>query len=281
MKFALHGMLTMHSNIATDIDCAAKAGYDGVELHTDKLWRYIEAGRSVNELRNDLKSRSLAVSAIDIIGGVECSRKDDIEALLEKSETLINVAAEIGAHTIQLNAFSALDGISKKEQISIIAANIRKIAELGKKQGIRFQYEGAAWTPISSLEDCLWLIEETACDNFGLVIDFWHFWASEKTDPDQIAKLDPNIIYNVHCSGGYRAAAGQNLVDERVLRDCFPCEGDLPVKNWVEAVKACGYDGWVSGELLGYKCWENTHDYNAQQMLRDLHILFFNELAVE
>ena len=47
--------------------------------------------------------------------------------------------------------------------------------------------------------------------------------------------------------------------DERSLRDCLPGDGQLPIADWVAAVKATGFDGVWSGEILGNRLWEMDH----------------------
>ena len=46
MRFALHGMCSLHSNIISDIRLAHDTGYQGLEIHTEKLWRYISKPNS-------------------------------------------------------------------------------------------------------------------------------------------------------------------------------------------------------------------------------------------
>jgi sugar phosphate isomerase/epimerase len=36
----------------------------------------------------------------------------------------------------------------------------------------------------------------------------------------------------------------------------LPGEGEIPIKEWVEAVKSTGFDGVYSSELLSPKHWE-------------------------
>ncbi|HAK44614.1 MAG TPA: sugar phosphate isomerase/epimerase, partial [Spirochaeta sp.] len=177
MEFGLHGLLVRYSNVATDIMIAAETGYDAVELHTDKLDRYLASGFTGKDINKLLDKHKMKVSCIDIIGEVETQDPANFEKVMAKAELLTDTAVEIGCSTIQLNAFMELADRSEKENIDLTASNIRKICELGKKKGIRFQYEGAAWTPIHSLEQCQKLVEEVGMDNFGFVIDFWHFWA--------------------------------------------------------------------------------------------------------
>ncbi len=256
MKFGLHGLLVRYSNVATDIRIADEAGYDAVELHTDKLDRYLASGFNGEDLNLLLEKHNMKVSCIDIIGDVESQKADVFAGVMKKAELLIDTAAEIGCPTIQLNAFMELADRSVEDNIRLTAANIRKICELGRARGIRFQYEGAAWTPIHSLEQCKALVEEVGMDNFGFVVDFWHFWASRGGTPEEIARLDKNMIYGVHIADGYRPGAGEPWVDETLLRGALPGDGDIPMGEWIDAVKATGYDGFYSGEILCHKLWE-------------------------
>ena len=256
MEFGLHGLLVRYSNVATDIMIAAETGYDAVELHTDKLDRYLASGFTGKDINKLLEKHSMKVSCIDIIGDVETQKPEVLEQVMTKADLLVDTAAEIGCSTIQLNAFMELADRTVEDNIKLTAANIRKICELGKKKGIRFQYEGAAWTPIHSIDQCKALVEEVAMDNFGFVVDFWHFWASRGGTPDDIAKLDSSMIYGVHIADGFRPDEGAPWVDETELRGALPGDGEIPIGEWIEAAKATGYDGFYSGEILHHGLWE-------------------------
>lgn len=256
MEFGLHGLLVRYSNVATDIMIAAETGYDAVELHTDKLDRYLASGFTGKDINILLEKHKMKVSCIDIIGDVETQNPAKLEQVMTKANLLVDTAAEIGCSTIQLNGFMELADKSERDNIVLTAANIRRICELGKKKGIRFQYEGAAWTPIHSIDQCRKLVEEVAMDNFGFVVDFWHFWASRGGTPEDIAKLDKDMIYGVHIADGFRPAEGAPWVDETLLRGALPGDGDIAIGEWIEAVKSTGYDGFYSGEILCHKLWE-------------------------
>lgn len=267
MKYALHGMCTLHSNILSDIRIAKEAGYQGLELHTEKLWRYIDAGYTPSDLKSALDKSCIEAVAIDIIGAVEAPSREQQAGIFQQTETLCLWAKEIGAKTIQLNAFCGLNGFSVQDNINLTAKNIRHITDIGKEYGIRFQYEGAAWTPIARLEDCLKLVDMVNRDNFGLVIDVWHLWACRGAEPSDIAKLDKNLIYNIHLSDGKRPEKNQLWVDECELRGFIIGEGDIPMNEWVSAIIDTGYDGYYSGEFLNDQLWERDHLEIATTML--------------
>ncbi len=259
MVLTLHGQVTLLSNVLSDVRIARDAGYAALEVHTDKLIRYLDSGHTAEELRDYLTQFGIQAAAIDIIGNLETTTSAGRKELLSMTERLCGVAVTIGAPTIQLNGFCGLDGLPKKEAITLTAANMRAVAAIGREHGLRFQYEGAAWTPIATLNDTIQLIEETGQDNVGLVIDFWHYWACRGAEPEEIARLDPAIIYGVHLCDGFRPAEGDPWVDERELRGALPGDGEIPVQEWVDAIKATGFDGYISGEFLNPFQWERDH----------------------
>jgi sugar phosphate isomerase/epimerase len=259
MVLTLHGQVTLHGNVLSDVRTARDAGYAALEVHTDKLWRYLDAGGTAEELRDALAARGVLAAAIDIIGDVEATGAESRKQLFSRTDRLCSVASTIGAPTIQVNAFSGLDGLAISEVIEITAANLREVADIGRDHGIRFQFEGAAWTPIHSLADTLRLLDAVDRENLGLVIDFWHFWAGRGATPDEIARLDPAIIYGVHIFDGFSPEPGAAWPPETELRGVLPGDGDLPVQEWVDAVLSTGFDGFASGEFLNARLWERDH----------------------
>jgi len=197
MHFALHGMCSLHSNIISDIRLAKETGYEGLEVHTEKLWRYIRSGLTAEAMKERLDQFGITPSAIDIIGAIEVTDKAAQKQLFEDAETLCQFAQKIGAPTIQLNAFEALNALTKKQNIELTAQNIRVIADIGKNYGIQFQYEGAAWTPIATLEDYYRLHDAVDRDNFGFVLDTWHLWACRGATLKQMSEVGNRSLSNL------------------------------------------------------------------------------------
>ena len=268
MIFALHGLTVRYSNIISDVRLAKQAGYDALELHTDKLDRYLESGLGAPYLADVLEHHGIRASGIDIIGAVETQDQKVFAAILEKTKILCEFAQGIHCDTIQLNPFSELEQYSEREQIDLTANNIREICQIGLEHGIRFQLEAAAWTPIHTLEQCQNLLEVVDAPNLGLVIDFWHFWAARGATPDQIRQLDPKLIYAVHISDGFRPEIAQPWPDETLLRDVLVGDGQIPLEEWIAAIQATGFDGCYSGEFLGHTLWEHDHLEVASEYLK-------------
>jgi len=177
------------------------------------------------------------------------------EAMLAECERLCAAAHTIGCPTIQLVPLTGLAGQPWPEILRLTAGNVAAIADIGRRYGVRFQLEPIAWAPIHSLSQSLELIRAAGRDNVGMVIDFWHLWAGEETAPDEVAALDKSLIYGVHFCDGTRHVPG-TAWDEGALRGFLPGDGNLPIGEWVAAVRSTGFDGVWSSELYSPRHWE-------------------------
>jgi sugar phosphate isomerase/epimerase len=239
----------------TDIRIAREAGYDALELIESKLVRYLDCGFAAKDLVPLFESYSIRPVCINALKDIERIEPGEREDLLAEAERLCAAAADIACPTIQLVPFCGLEGRPWNEVLELTARNVADIADIGKRYGIRFQLEPIAWSPIHSLSQSLQLIEEAERDNVGMVIDFWHLWAGGETTPEDVASLDGSMIYGVHFCDGKGHIPGTVWVEE-ALRGFLPGEGDIPIREWVEAVRATGFDGVWSCELYSPKHWE-------------------------
>ena len=255
MIITMHGLSTMHSNIKTDIRIARESGFEALEIVESKLLRYLDLGFKTEELIPLFKKHSIKPVCINALKDIERIEPNEHAELLQEAERLCEVAHTIECHTIQLVPFCGLEGRPWPEVLELTSKNIAEIADIGGKYGIRFQLECIAWSPIHSLSQSLQVIKQAERDNVGIVIDFWHLWAGGETKPDEVAKLDSSIIYGVHFCDGVHHIKGAPWV-EKDLRSFLPGEGEIPIKEWVEAVMATGFDGVYSSELLSPKHWE-------------------------
>jgi len=257
---ALHTETTLTSDLPTDAAVARETGWDGLEVMAAKLRRYLDAGGDVSEL----------VAQFDGVAPLSLLNLPDVErqapaartGLLQECEDLCALANSVGCSWIQLltgpldprGTYSGLTGADWESVRTLTARNIRDICDLGARHGISFYLEGLAWTPVRTLEQLVEIITEVDRSNLGIVVDFWHLWTAGTT-ADDIARLDGSVIACVHfCDaldepggGGDPRQAGRNV---------WPGNGLIPLREWVDAIRSTGFDGWWSCELLGPLFWE-------------------------
>jgi sugar phosphate isomerase/epimerase len=260
MILALHGLTTMHCNCLTEVRLARDLGYGGIEFIASKLLRFMDNGGQLEQLAAACREAHTPAVCINALVHTDRVAGEEQQQLFRECERLCQAAAVLGCPTIQLVALTRLEGMPWPEARTLLARNTAALADIGRAHGVRFQLEPIAWAPLHSLSQSLEVMAEAGRDNVGMVIDFWHLWAGEATTPDEVARLNRDQMYGVHICDGKRHVPGTTW-DEGSLRGYLVGEGDIPVREWVAAVQATGYDGVWSAETYSPRHWE--HDLYA------------------
>ncbi len=266
---SLHGVSTFYSNVMSDIQLAHQTGYQGVEFFIDKLVRYLDHGGTANEIKQRMDALALQTTCINALMGIDRYQANDVQALMAEALRITQVAAELECPTVQVNPGHYADALSAEQRIQVITDNLREIAAMGQGYGVRYQIEFVASTEFNTLPLALEVINRLNVSNVGLVMDFWHLHARGVSTPEDVAKLDSKLIYGVHFCDGRRPVKGEAW-DELVLRDYMPGEGEIDVPAYVRAVKATGYDGAWSPELISPRYWEQEHGQVARLCLENM-----------
>lgn len=256
MKLSLHGVSVWYSNAVTQLRIAHETGFSGLEILPEHLYRYLENGGSYAAYRDLMAKYSVDITCINALKRIGRHEPEARAELLREAEKICQAAVELRCPVVQIMALTELDHLSAAERDAILLENISAIADIGAPHGIKFQIEVVAFTAFNSLQHALDLIKQSGKDNLGVVVDFWHLHTGGGTTPAEVARMDKDLIYGVHFCDG-RAAKPGEAWDEWVQRDYAPGEGDVDIAAWVAAVKATGYDGVWSPELLSPQNWED------------------------
>jgi sugar phosphate isomerase/epimerase len=279
MLIALQSLETMHCNLITDIRIAKETGHAGIEVNGTKLKRYLAQSYKIDSLLPLLGN--LPAVAMTYVQDIERQEPTEYAALLRECEEMCTLAEKLGCPMVQLltgplnpsNAYKGLTGTAWPEMRKLTAKNLKALSDIGKAHKVRFFLEALTWTPLYKLEQVLEVIDATERDNIGIVVDFWHLWDSGTT-AEQVAKLNKDIIFCVHFCDSLEPW-GQRGTFEQRGRDVWTGGGRIPLKEWVDAVRATGFDGCWSCELLSPKYWE----LDPWQTARDLKIFLEYLLA--
>lgn len=256
MKLSLHGVSVWYSNAVTQLRIAHETGFSGLEILPEHLYRYLDNGGSYAAYRDLMAKYSVDITCINALKRIGRHEPEARAELLCEAEKICQAAVELRCPVVQIMALTELDHLSTAERDAILLENISAIADIGAPHSIKFQIEVVAFTAFNSLQHALDLIKQSGKDNLGVVVDFWHLHAGGGTTPAEVARMDKELIYGVHFCDG-RAAKPGEAWDEWVQRDYAPGEGDVDIAAWVAAVKATGYDGVWSPELLSPQNWED------------------------
>jgi sugar phosphate isomerase/epimerase len=264
MRLVYNSNSTMHLPALMQIRVARETGWDGIFVRAEHLRRYLAQGFPAAGLRAALDG--LEPVNLGALPDVERWRPDEHAAMLREAESLTELAVAIGASNVQLltgpvapgGAYSGPAGLSPTELRRVTADAIRAAADMGASHGLHYYLEPVAWTPLSTLGQAVEVIDAAERDNVGLVLDFWHLWQRGAT-PEDIARLDPRVISGVDFADSL-GPAGSPGPDQR-SRCVWPGEGDIPLREWADAVRSTGFDGWWDNELYSPPHWESADPF--------------------
>ncbi len=256
MRLAYNSNSTMYLPALMQIRVARETGWDGIFLRAEQLQRYLAQGYSVASLRDALSG--LAPVNMGALPDLERWRPDERAAMLREAEALTELAVDVGVTNVQLltgpvspgGPYSGPGELSPAELRRVSADALRAVADLGAPHGIRYYLEPVAWTPLARAVEA---VDAAERDNLGLVLDFWHLWHGGST-PDDLARLDRRVISGVDFADSL-GPPGSGTPDQR-SRCVWPGAGEIPLREWVQAVRSTGFDGWWDNELYSPLHWE-------------------------
>jgi sugar phosphate isomerase/epimerase len=279
----MNASTTMLGTVVNDIQVAKEAGFEGIELLHEKLYRYLDSGFSADNLSPFLDG--IKVVGMGNLYDIERQSKKYGE-LMSEARKMFMTAKAVGAPMVQLCTGPVDSGIARdfaagrvgpgetrymgflgkpeSDTIKYTAKNVTALAGIAKQYDLELYIEPVAWTPLNTTEKVIKVINESGMDNVGLVIDFWHVWTAGET-PDDIAKLDKNLIKGVHFCDGLEFDRN-SVPDQNILRDIWTGAGNIPLKEWTDAIKSTGFNGWYSCEIFCRKAWEQDYLKTAKAL---------------
>lgn len=262
MKISMNSTAAFHGTTLRDIAVAKAAGYDAVELQTPKLFRFLDAGYTAQDLLP-----ALAGFPVSGVGAIQEAPDQDF---IRDATRLAQVAQVVGAPFVQMCTgpvdvrvvhdfkagilapgdarFRGTLGMDEKDALADTARRVALAADIAADHGVGLYLEPLAWAPVNRLAQALQILETIDRPNAKLCVDFWHFWVTGDT-VEQVAALPAEIIAAVHVCDGLPVTAG-DVPDQSSSRNVWTGAGNIPLQEWVDATKATGFDGWYCPEIF-------------------------------
>lgn len=253
MKLALNGATTMTADLETDIRAAAAAGYDLVELRSNKLYTYLE-NHTVDDLKAFLAETGIGVLSINTLEHITWRSEEDYAAIKVECAKLCEISAAIGCPYV-LSVPGALRQGPKtdEETIEESVRVLNELADIAEPYGIKigFEFLGEAGNSVTTLDLGSKIVDLVGRESVGNVIDTYHFYAGSSSF-DALEDLDPSKLFIFHINDAEDLPKDQ-LNDSKRL---YPGLGVLPIAEMKATLDKIGYDGPVSVEIFRPEYWE-------------------------
>jgi len=219
--------------LPAQIRAAAAAGFPLFGPDVFSITTHVEQGGSVQELADvlhDSGMRCFEIAAL-MVG------TDDADA---QADQIAAYASVLRPEWILTNVMAPVDD-RVREEFARCAAVLAGV-------GARLAVEYLPWTPVASATTAHDLVASVPETGARVLPDVWHHFRG----PDTWAELDAlplEAIAYVQFSDALPMVS-DDIVDETVSRRVFPGDGEFDLDTYCEHMRAKGFDGVVSVEVL-------------------------------
>jgi sugar phosphate isomerase/epimerase len=224
-----------HADLLTQIAAAADAGYPMVSPDLFSIRAHLAAGGSLAQVADALSERQLA--CLDLagltIGADEARTKREADELLA-------MARALECTWMQVRVVDKVD--------DTIRALFGWCADHFGAAGIGLAVEFSPLTRVRTIADARGLIAATGSDaRPGVIVDTWHFFRGRDRWPD-LGALPVDELAFVQFTDGQ--SAGEDPGYDTLHRRALPGEGEFDLDRFAACLRAKGFRGHVSVEVL-------------------------------
>ncbi|MCH2222454.1 MAG: sugar phosphate isomerase/epimerase, partial [Dechloromonas sp.] len=156
-------------------------------------------------------------------------------------DALVVMAKALAPDFVQLNVESAVD--------TAVIDSLHRAGDALGELGTRLAIEYLPWLPeIRNLKTTRSLLDRVQVDGAGVIVDSWHFFFSDDTWEDLEALPLDEISYIQF--DDHPTLESDDLVAETLNRRAMPGEGHFELTRFCQSIRAKGYTGPVSCEIL-------------------------------
>jgi len=246
-RFCLNtGTLLGHKlKLEQEIEIAAKAGYEAVELWIEKINAFTQGGGSLQDMRKKIADVGLTVE--DAISFPRWCVDDDAQRAqgLEQMKRDMATVAEIGARRIA----APPSGVSSQPGLDLrkAAERYRAVLELGDQAGVPAVLEiWGASKNLSRLSEAAFVALESGHPKASILADVFHIYRSGASFDG--LKLLSNRMIQVFHMNDYPADPPRDQIKDRDR--IFPGDGVAPLSQILRNLADIGGGQVLSLELF-------------------------------
>jgi 3-dehydroshikimate dehydratase len=232
----------LSGGLSEKLQAIAAAGFRGVEIFESDLLSYNGTPADVAKEMADLGLKAITFQPFRDFEGMPQPLR---ERTFNRAERKFDLMQELGCDLLMVCSNVSPESVAG---IDRAAADFHQLGEQAAKRGLRVGFEALAWgRHISDYRDAWEVVRRADHPAIGLVLDTFHTCA-RKTDLNPLRSIPRDRIFLVQL-------ADAPWLDMDVLSwsrhfRCFPGQGDLPILEFMQALRETGYDDALSLEIF-------------------------------
>lgn len=233
----------------------AGLGYAGMELMADAphAWPAGLSGNRIDEIHRCLEAECLALSNVNafMMSAVQdfwhpsWIESDPSFRRLRVQHTVdsLRLAQRFGAACITTEPGGPLEsGMHRQQALDLFVAGLNEALGVAEDIGVMLLVEPEPGLLIENAHQFLELAGRITSPMFGLNFDVGHFYCVKEDIPATIERLKKHTRhYHI-----------EDIAATRVHEHLVPGRGAINFTEVIRAIRATGYDGWLTVELYPY-----------------------------
>ncbi|MEX0867073.1 MAG: sugar phosphate isomerase/epimerase [Pirellulales bacterium] len=251
--------------VTDQIDIAAAAGYDAIELWIRDVAKYVEGGGSLPDLKQRIADAGLTVeSSIGFCAWIVDDEQQRKEAL-ETARRDMEMIAQLGGMRIAAPPV----GATNQENLDLFAAaqRYRALLELGASIGVVPQLELWGFSKsLSRLGEVMFVAVESGHPQACVMPDVFHIYKGG-SDFTGLNLLAGDAMHCFHMND-YPADPPRDKIGD--ADRVYPGDGVAPLGEILRGLHRCGFRGVLSLELFNREYWQQDPQLVANTGLRKM-----------
>jgi 4-hydroxyphenylpyruvate dioxygenase len=232
-----------------DVRICSEAGFPAMEVWLTKLETHLEQ-HSAADTRKLLEDRGITLAAASYQGGLLLSQGEQRQVHFDHFKRRLDICQPFGIPTLLI----APDFLGQVDQTALerSVVSLRQAAQWAGAFNVRLALEfRGKQTFCASLDTALALVNACGESNVGVCLDVFHYYTgpSKFEDLGLLRKETLAFVQVCDLAGVSRELATDS---DRI----YPGEGDFRLDPIVAQLRAIGYAGPVSLELLNPTLWK-------------------------
>jgi len=248
MKYSFMSFSCPELSLAEMLTVARKFGYDGVELRLDAGHKHgveADATRSARrEIRETVAGGRVPICCL----ATSCRFADpeNVQGNIRDALRRIDLAGDIGVSRLRVFGGKFPDDMSREEAIGVVVRALDSLAERARERRVIVCMETHdAWCDPEHVAEVMRRVNHPS---IGVNWDIMHPVRARHATITEAFETLRRWIRHVHFHDGIERDGKLELVPVG--------RGTIDHRTAVRLLKDAGYDGYLSGEWIGWEPWE-------------------------
>lgn len=245
-----------NSSLQKDVELCAKTGFPAIEVSIKKAKDFLKM-YSYREMTELLKKNHIVCTAVNAVFNINFCKGFKWERICKELEIAKKICEACEAEMIVVlsdDICEKNDTLDYDEIFNDTVLSLKKIVKWmneGKKK-IKIAFEPVGNLLVGNIKMASEIVSAVDSQDVGLVLDDFNLFLWDLlADVEDICDISPDRIFMVHLNDA------ENIPFRKIsqMNRCMPGDGRIDIKKYMECVRATGYDGYVSIEVLNPDIW--------------------------